>query len=119
MDAKKLKPFDLEAAKRGEPLVTRDGREVTEFHHFETEVREDPCAAIIGGRATWVHTDGRYYRDGNQHPYDLFMAPRKVTRWVNLYPYGEAAHHESEEVAREWASKGLALAIAIPIEIEV
>lgn len=31
-----MKPFNLEAAKRGEPLVTRRGVKVTEFHHFES-----------------------------------------------------------------------------------
>ncbi|WP_257755159.1 hypothetical protein [Burkholderia glumae] len=124
MDAKKLKPFDLEAAKRGEPLVTRDGRKVTEFHHFETLVYRDCCCAIVDGFRRWINADGRYYIEGESN-HDLFMAPRKVTRWVNLYNAPTvhhlarcAYHYPTEEDARRDADSS-AIAVAIPVEIEV
>jgi hypothetical protein len=123
-----VKPFDLEAAKRGEKLVTRDGREVTEFKYFETEATDSPCCAIIGGAAMWLHTDGTATGEAERtKPYDLFMAPKKRTVYTNLYavankagdrsPGWHAVWHNTEEAARKCAGLG-AVAVAAPVEIE-
>jgi hypothetical protein len=81
-----VKPFDLEAAKRGEKLVTRDGREVTEFKYFETESTDSPCCAIVNGSALWLHKDGTATGEAERaKPYDLFMAPKMVTKYLNVY----------------------------------
>ena len=70
-----MKPFNLEAALRGEKVVTRDGREVTQLVKFN---RVKPPVAL------WGVVDGAniplsWYVDGVQHalsnpsPLDLFM----------------------------------------------
>lgn len=82
------RPFDLEAAKRGEPLVTRDGRSV-KFVAYVQEAQIYPVVAFIEG-APAVHSltdDGRYWSDNHStSENDLFMAPKpKRTVWLNLY----------------------------------
>ncbi|KVQ85528.1 hypothetical protein WK07_04320 [Burkholderia multivorans] len=123
-----MKPFDLEAAKRGEPLVTRDGRKVQEFHYFATRDDWRVCA-VIHGDMICCGDDGRFSLYGRDDPSDLFMAPRKRTVYVNVYatslnnddsPGTVAAAFDTEEGAKLNARHDRAglLAIAVPIEIE-
>ncbi|WP_258898239.1 hypothetical protein [Burkholderia glumae] len=126
MDAKKLKPFDLEAAKRGEPLVTRDGRAA----HFIAYVPELGKGYQVIARIDGLLVPHTFFENGSYDCHhedndDLFMAPRKVTRWVNLYNAPTvhhlarcAYHYPTEEDARR-DSDSSAIAIAIPVEIEV
>ncbi len=78
------KPFDLELAKQGHPLVTRDGRTVTEFHHFDTaDARgSQPCIYVVDGTIHSCSTNGRYRLADDER--DLFLAPVEVTLWVNV-----------------------------------
>jgi hypothetical protein len=125
-----MKPFDLEAAKRGEKLVTRDGREVTEFHHFGT-VRNTAysCCAVIDGKREIFAVDGMNFVD-RLNDNDLFMAPKTRTVFVNVYNHpgmtddptkGHKAYaFNSEQDARDNVNGnawGL-LAVAQPVEIE-
>lgn len=125
--SKTLKPFDLEAAKRGEPLVTRDGRAVSEFHHFTTEATNKPCIAIINGNVSWTRTNG-LVGDGYQEDNDLFMAPKKRTVYVQIFdkaadvdaPCLKAVAFENErdaEINLGTTTWGV-LVKAFPIEIE-
>lgn len=120
-----MKPFDLEAAKRGEPLVTRDGRKVIDLHHFEKD-QSDMCLCVhIAGEGSpdWFRANGRKYGSEDSEE-DLFMAPKTRKVYVNIYTstHGEsnAWHHNSEEVARSRAKTTgrTVLAVAVPIEIE-
>jgi hypothetical protein len=79
-----MKPFNLEAAKRGEPIITRNGGMVTEFHHFKTEGSKKPCIAIIDGMPHWFGKDGVWIDDEDSAE-DLFMAPKKRTVHVQVY----------------------------------
>jgi hypothetical protein len=78
-----LIPFDLAKACAGHPLVTRDGRKVTEFHRFET-LNKDKCVAVIDGKAFMFADRGRWDQF-DDCGYDLFIAPTEVTMWVNVY----------------------------------
>lgn len=95
-----MKPFNLEAAKRGEPITTRDGRSVRFLAHVP-EVREDCRVVVFIDASTCVTSyseDGRYnYPDPAVRGCDLVMAPRVV--WVNLYRNGVASWHDSKEEA--------------------
>ncbi len=73
-----MKPFNFEAAKAGAKLVTRAGREVADFHHFQRDKSKQSCVAYIGDNdhANWFRTDGRYNLNGNESENDLFMAHR-------------------------------------------
>jgi len=126
-----VKPFDLQAALAGEKLVTRDGREALDFHHFKSDKSINPCAAIIGGQVYWFALNGRSDSKGEELDADLFMAPRKRTVYVNVYdhagdvggegPKGTKAYAFDEEAGAISNSKhnswGL-LAIAFPVVIE-
>ena len=81
-----MKPFNLEAAKAGAPLVTRAGREVLHFHHVETDTTRLCCVVHIAGRqgATWIPKTGRY-DDEEEHGDDLFMATKKRTVYVQVF----------------------------------
>lgn len=121
-----MKPFNLEAAKAGAPIITRDGREARFIAHVP--------GALADYKVVWCGEDGvirccaengAWSSDGIARCTDLFMKPQKRTVWVNLYhpaPSGrildyEAVSHSSEESARASALEGV-VAMAIPIEIE-
>ena len=78
-----MKPFDLEKALAGEPVVTRSGVPVTEIYHFKTSRDRFPVRAVVNGGLSSYNTDGRW---GITHTNnDLFMAPVKKQEWVNIH----------------------------------
>lgn len=93
-----MKPFDLTRALAGDPVITRDGRQVTELHHFKTAKNQNNGVfAIIDGEAFTFDYNGKYLAISS-HIMDLFMAPKKRTIWVNVY--GKYAYcHETKEIA--------------------
>ena len=74
-----MKPFDLEKAIAGKKLVTREGHEVREFHHFKNVSSEYPICAVIQGYLAGFTDKGRYHSHGNESALDLFMAPETIT----------------------------------------
>ena len=86
------KPFNLEAALRGEPTIHRDGTPgPTKFHLIPDEFEDNyPLITKDGGGAAINYTKrGTFYRVQGYEK-DLFMAPKKVKHqaWVNLYANG-------------------------------
>jgi hypothetical protein len=125
-----VKPFNLHAAKSGDPLVTRGGRVVTEFIHFETDKGKYPCCAIIDGERYSFSLDGREF-EGSQSVKDLMMAPKVRTVYLNVYasryntdrgqdPGNFARTFDSQATALDNAHKDSAIAIvkALPVEIQ-
>lgn len=81
-----MKPFDLKAAKRGETIVTRDGREAQFIAHVPEARPSYSTVVLIDGETFSIWDSGYYYWEGTREsPNDLFMAPKKRTVWVNLY----------------------------------
>ena len=83
---KQLKPFNLEQALAGAPVVTRNGRPIVELKYLQTSsklavVRKEPDDKLI---SYFVPCDGKL---GATIDYttDLFMAPTKKEGWVNIY----------------------------------
>ena len=76
-----MKPFDLEKALAGEPVVTRSGVPVTDIHYFSTAVSKYKVYTTVEGRVLCFTETGRYYRH-EECNYDLFMAPVKVEKWA-------------------------------------
>jgi hypothetical protein len=109
-----MKPFDLEAAKRGEPIAAKiDGVWCSDVKFVGTGYHDN------------VIVDTPQYgtlRIGSVA--NLRMVPKKRTVYVNIYTSkaGEsnAWHHDNEEIARSRArtTGRIALAIAVPVEIE-
>lgn len=79
-----MKPFDLEAAKRGEPIVTRDGREAKFIAHVPEARPSYRTVVLIGGETFSLWDSGYYWESTRNSPNDIFMAPKKKTVWVNF-----------------------------------
>lgn len=88
MEEKKLnfKPFDLEAAKAGKPVCTRDGRKAR-IICFDAKC-DKPIVALIYdcNKETVLQylENGRFFVD-QIDKYDLMMFPQKKEGWVNVY----------------------------------
>lgn len=68
-----MKPFNLEAALAGEPVVTRDGRRVTQLTMFDG--LSDRClAGVIDGILLQWDKNGRRYKVDSREAENLFMA---------------------------------------------
>lgn len=97
-----MRPFDLEAAKRGEPIITRDGREAKFIAHVPEAKEEHRVIVLVERNPLPAHETGEYFdiRVGESKN-DLFMAPkkRKVAGWVNVYPSGDFFGHTTEDEA--------------------
>lgn len=112
-----MKPFDLEAAKRGELIVTRNGRNAKFVAHVpECDSLSRVYAFIEGNKVVNAYNEAGEYIPGGGALCDLFMASRKRTVYMNIYTLGHACWHGDEEVARRKAKN--ALVTAMPIEIE-
>lgn len=82
-----MKPFNLQEALAGKPVVTRDGRDATHFVHYPEAVKHKVTAIVNGRIETYWATTGswNYHDDGPSGLHDLFMATTKKTGWINIY----------------------------------
>lgn len=90
-DEPKPEPFDLERALKGDKLITRSGRSVSQFHMFDAPKTTWSIHVVIDEEVNCFRSNGKFMSEISEHidhPYDLFMAPREPeyqTVWVNLY----------------------------------
>ena len=88
MEEKKLnlKPFDIQKARAGKPVCTRDGRKAR-IICFDT--KGDPCPIIALVEENNIESAYHYDKNGqnayNKSKLDLMMLPEKKEGWVNLY----------------------------------
>lgn len=80
-----MKPFDLQKALAGDPVVTRDGRKVTEVVHMKTARENESIVFVASGLCYATHLNGII--DTFDSANDLFMAPKIVKKegWINIY----------------------------------
>lgn len=89
---KNLKPFDLEKAKAGKPICTRDGRKAR-IICFDRRDTDNHCiVALIEDKELpnkeWVRSyfdNGKYLSGDEESIHDLMMLPEKKEGWVNIY----------------------------------
>ena len=116
-----MKPFDLEAAKRGEPLITRDGVEAHFIAHTDKVTGAYKVLTLINGSWHSFTEQGKRH-SGGISTLDLFMAPKKRTVWLNLYDihpsHGSGYFYPSQEEADDAASHERVGGRAWPLEIE-
>ncbi|WVH13944.1 hypothetical protein CASP1_00021 [Alcaligenes phage CASP1] len=117
-------PFDLDRAKAGEPIVTRDGRKARFVAHVP-EAEDHKVVAFVEGQgvATSFCETGHIYSHNHEHGIDLLMAPKpKRTVWVNIWgsknEVGGGVHLSKENAIIAASNNGSYLAIAHPIEID-
>ena len=95
MEEKKLnlKPFDIQKAREGKPVCTRDGRKARII-----------CFDRVGDFPIVALTDDRDYKEegvnlydingkGSNECFDLMMLPEKKEGWVNVYYDNDASSH--------------------------
>ena len=90
-----LKEFDLEAAKAGKPVCTRDGRKAR-IICFDAK-GDQPIIALVeakGNKDALIENVERYFINGHsvfevrETNDDLMMLPEKKEGWVNVYKGG-------------------------------
>lgn len=80
------KPFDLEKAKAGEPIITREGESATFVAYIPECASGHRLIVYIHGRETTTdYFDSGKFLNGGENLLDLFMAPKKIKRWVNVF----------------------------------
>ena len=80
-----LKPFNLQEALAGKPVVTRDGRKVVRIAHFP-ESKQYTVAGLLKGEdspRTFMDT-GKYVSWEEEKDTDLFMASEKKEGWIGI-----------------------------------
>lgn len=104
MEEKKLnlKPFDLEAAKAGKPVCTRDGRKAR-IICFDAKC-DKPIVALIYdyNKETVLQylENGRFFVD-QIDKYDLMMLPEKKEGWIIIHKEAIYDKETAEKIARE------------------
>lgn len=92
MEEKKLnlKPFDLEAAKAGKPVCTRDGRKAR-IICFDAKRKDGknimaliPDKEYPGFEDLVAYPNNGNYHGGHENDGDLMMLPQKKEGWINL-----------------------------------
>ena len=68
-----MKPFNLEAALRGEKVVTRDGREVTQLVKFDVEDCNRPVVGVVDDSIYKWSPKGEWSLAMELSDLDLFM----------------------------------------------
>jgi hypothetical protein len=87
------KPFNLDLAKSGAPIETRDGRKVRFIAHVpEATLDTHRVVAVAQGIICLFGYDGRS-KEGGSDGRDLFMSPTERTVWVNLYRDAHGSIH--------------------------
>lgn len=72
-----MEPFDLERALAGDPVVTRDGREVMQIRLFDSVTDGSPVAGVVGG---FLFT---FSRNGESETYSRYLFMKPKTHMVN------------------------------------
>lgn len=99
-----MKPFNLEEAKAGKPVCTRDG-DKARIVCFDKKSETHPIGALIyddgAGDETFLtfKLDGRYMLDDERDSvYDLFMAEVKHTGYAALFKHASGMYVLSSKV---------------------
>ena len=84
-----MKRFDLEAAKAGKPVCTRNGYMARvicfDFHAYDKLCMVVAFKKNSNENLMFYDLDGKCRGEGMED-YDLMMVPEKKTGWINIYP---------------------------------
>lgn len=132
MEEKKLnlKPFDLEAAKAGKPVCTRDGRKAR-IISFDRHGEDCPIIAlVVDSKNAECEEVIDYTLDGicneniiNHNKYDLMMFLQKKEGWINIYTSYDGIEtgisvYETKEIAKKGIDNSVSYLGTIKIEWE-
>lgn len=121
----KLKPFDLEKARRGAQIVDRSGNKIREWHYFESlEDGQKLYCVDHEGELDCYTDEGRFYKNGVLDQSDLFLLPSMKQFWINIHRSQEGVYFNSSLYASEKDAKlckhlpSLTYCATVLIEIE-
>lgn len=100
-----MKPFNLEEALAGKPVVTSEGLLVTQIVHFENTNHEYPVFGVVDNQITSWTIQGQFNKTYDNHLKDLFMLSEKKSIWVNVYEDGNGKlciykEHKTRDLAQ-------------------
>lgn len=111
-----LKPFDIQKAKDGKPVCTRDGRKARIICFDKKCLHEQVLIALVDhGKEESIYfytTDGKCIDDFSS--FDLMMLPEKKSGWINIKK-DESLFKSREEAERD-CTEGYA---AVMVEFEI
>lgn len=87
----KFKPFDLEQAKAGKPVCTRDGRKARIICFDAKTLGDYPIIALVENADNSIYEAAYYFSDkgeylrGNIRNIDLVIPLEEHEGWVNIY----------------------------------
>jgi len=99
-----MRPFEIELWKAGEPVITRDGREVEQLTYFENKQGTHKFVGIVNGQMHSWKDNGYFVDELYQTEHDLFHPEPEM--WVNLYgkkdriTTGKVCHSQQEAKER-------------------
>ena len=123
-----MKPFNLQEALAGKPVVTRSGAPVIQITKFKARNEMD-IAGVVDGNIKTFRSNGTFSYYG-ESGLDLFMASEKKEGWVNVYnsrnsgwrnaqpnsPDRFGYIYDSKKMAEEYAGGGLIATVRIEWE---
>lgn len=99
-----LKPFDLEAAKAGKPVCTRDGRKAR-IICFDAKRKDGkniialiPSKEYSGFEDLVAYPNNGNYHGGHENDGDLMMLPQKKEGWVRIYKSASNVYYLSSNI---------------------
>ena len=97
-----LKPFDIQKAREGKPVCTRDGRRAR-IICFDLKNNVCPIVAAVeeNNMEVLYHYDTKGLNCYKKSEIDLMMLPDKKERWINVYK--ELCYESKEEAIRHIA----------------
>ena len=97
-----MTPFNLEAAKRGEPLITRDYDEITFIAHVPESSSKLSRVVVLSKmyprKVYCISEDGRFEGDAK---YDVFMEKKTRQAWAFVSPTGSLSSLSKESISKE------------------
>ena len=90
-----LKPFDIQKAREGKPVCTRDGRKARIICYDRQSDHGFPIVALVENTGAEKDEDVHFYRANGtaataERAQDLMMLSEKKVGWVNLYKSGNS-----------------------------
>ena len=124
-----LKPFDIQKAREGKSVCTRDGRSARIVCFDRKGYNMFPIVALImnGDRENDIYTyrpNGAWYNSVNESDKDLMMLPEKHEGWINVIKNQDNYYYcngvfDTEEYARNNEANYSGLVVAtVKIEWE-
>lgn len=101
-----MEKFNLERALAGEPVCTRDGKDVTQLARFDIKQGKQCLIGVLDYELERWTIEGNYFLNKTEAQADLFMKPKENVIWVNVYKNSFNAlligvAHETEEEAKK------------------